>query len=153
MKREELLSQIFQTMGTMKRTMHGRVHHLVPHLDISRSQLEILMAIHHMQPISAAELAKHLSLTPGAVSQLVDSLIRLDMLSRTPDPADRRTQILKLSANGVSQVQKIEKHRHEVMKHILDELDTDELSTLLRIQQKIIATLQNQPQKTKETKD
>ncbi|GGS34626.1 MarR family transcriptional regulator [Actinokineospora fastidiosa] len=44
--------------------------------------------------MSAGDLAKRLALTPGAVTGIADRLERAGILTRTPDPADRRRVLL-----------------------------------------------------------
>ncbi|MEU0538146.1 MarR family winged helix-turn-helix transcriptional regulator [Amycolatopsis tolypomycina] len=44
--------------------------------------------------MSAGDLAKEISLTPGAVTGLVDRLERAGLARRAPDPADRRRLVI-----------------------------------------------------------
>ena len=44
--------------------------------------------------VSAGELAKEIGLTPGAVTGVVDRLVRAGLASRTPDPEDRRRLVI-----------------------------------------------------------
>ena len=49
------------------------------------------------EPLSMRELADRLSLSPGAVTAVVDRLERLDHVVRVPDPADRRRTTVELT--------------------------------------------------------
>ncbi|MCG8922988.1 MarR family winged helix-turn-helix transcriptional regulator [Lentzea sp. CC55] len=44
--------------------------------------------------VSAGELAREIGLTPGAVTGVVDRLVRAGLASRTPDPEDRRRLVI-----------------------------------------------------------
>ncbi|WP_329792402.1 MarR family transcriptional regulator [Lentzea sp. DG1S-22] len=44
--------------------------------------------------VSAGELAKEIGLTPGAVTGVVDRLVRAGLASRMPDPEDRRRLVI-----------------------------------------------------------
>lgn len=47
-------------------------------------------------PASAGELAEHTALTTGAVTKLVDRLVRAGLVQRTAHPADRRRVVLRV---------------------------------------------------------
>lgn len=51
-------------------------------------------------PLSAGALATLIGLTPGAVTGMVDRLERAGLVTRTPDPADRRRVVISLADNG-----------------------------------------------------
>jgi len=140
-RRDELITSIFEAMNATKRSMHGRLHALIGDSPISRSQLELLFVLKQLQPVTSKKLADHMQLTPGAVSQLVEGLADEAFVSRETDPSDRRLQILRLSKSGMQELQRIEKNRHELFKHVLDDLTDDELALLLRINQKIATHL------------
>lgn len=61
---------------------------LLEHLDPSR-------------PTAAGELARRLGVTPGTISLQIARLIALRLVSRTPDRADGRRALLRLTAAGV----------------------------------------------------
>jgi DNA-binding MarR family transcriptional regulator len=46
------------------------------------------------------ELARGANITPQSMGQIVDELEQLGYLVRTPDPADRRAKIIKLTRDG-----------------------------------------------------
>lgn len=140
-QREELISSIYEAMSATKRSMHNRMHAIIGDSPISRTQLELLIMLKHLQPISPKKLADNMHLTPGAISQLVDGLVDLDLVSREVDPSDRRLQILKLSDRGTDQLSTMEKNRHEMLKHVMDDMTREELLLLLKIQQKMVAQL------------
>lgn len=144
-KRDDIISSIFEAMNATKRSMHGQFQTLIGDLPISRAQLEVLMMLKHLQPVSSKRLADCLHLTPGAVSQLVDGLSDQGFVSREPNLHDRRLQNLQLSKTGIDALKAIEKQRHELLKHVMEDLNNDELLLLLKIQQKMAAQLEQLP--------
>lgn len=152
MNRENLLTELTETMIRTKRALQASMRPHMQHLDISGSQLELLITIAHLQPVSATSLAKELGLTPGAISQLVEGLVQLDLVSRQADATDRRTQQLQISANGQTHLHALRTQRASAIKTIMSELSDEELHSLLVLQHKMLAGAQaslatNKPEK------
>lgn len=142
MKREQLVSTVFDNMTTFKRGLHGSMELFIKGLPVSRAQLELLFTIQHLEPVSSKQLADHLQLTPGAVSQLLDGLTDQGFVERHVTPNDRRVQRLKLSLNGAKLLAGIEKGRRKYMERVMQHLSDQELAVWVRIQQKLIDELQ-----------
>ncbi len=51
-------------------------------------------------PATTSQLAEHLGITKQATSELVAHLVKNGYLTRRPDPADRRAQLLELTDHG-----------------------------------------------------
>lgn len=151
MNREELLSRIYENMNAAKRVMHGRMHALTGNSPISPSQMELLFTLKHLQPEhpSPKALAAHMHLTPGAISQLIEGLAEQGFVTRETNPADRRTQTLKVSAAGLKTIHDITKRRHDIMKHVMQNLTTEELQVLLKVQEKLTEQLSHIDKLTK----
>lgn len=150
MDRKATINALFETMDVAKRTMHGRMQLVTNGCQISHTQLGLLFAINHRQPISFNELARLLYLTPGAVSQLAESLDKQGLIERQTDPADRRRQVLHVSEKGKELLRTIEKRRTEVMKNVMKDLSDTELKVWLHIQQKLINEFRTNHKETDE---
>ncbi|HSX05166.1 MAG TPA: MarR family transcriptional regulator [Candidatus Saccharimonadales bacterium] len=140
--RDQLIEQLLESITTLKRGMYGHLQAASGTLPISRAQLELLMAIRHLQPVSFKLLAAQLCLTPGAVSQLAEGLESLELIRRKATPADRRIQCLEITRKGNTLVQTAEKRRRKFMEQLMHDLTDDELALWLRLQQKLIAHVQ-----------
>ena len=67
------------------------------------SQLRVVGVIYdrHPEGVMLKDIADELKLTPGAVSQTVDVLVREDIVKRTVSPTDRRAIILRPTVRGL----------------------------------------------------
>lgn len=139
MNRSEIIAELFETMDIAKRSMHGHMQTIVEGHAISRTQLELLFTIYHLQPTTAKQLAAKLHLTPGAISQLVEELMEQSLIQRETDSTDRRRQVISLSTEGTAVVKTFEKRRHDVMNKVIENLTDAELVTWLKIQKHIIS--------------
>ncbi len=148
MHRTEALTELMSTVSSIKRSFHGQTYQCSDGSLLTSGQLGLLFAIKHHGPISAQDLAARLSLTPGAVSQLVESLVESGYLTRTPRFDDRRIFDLTLSENGSEKVASIEKERHAIINQATSDLSEAELTQLVNAMQKILCAMQNEVKST-----
>ena len=67
---------------------------------LSTPQIHALMYIFHRGKCPVSELGTLGDSSSAAASQLAERLVRQGLVERTEDPADRRTRLLSLSAQG-----------------------------------------------------
>src|SRR3712207_4850110 len=63
-----------------------------------------LAALEHLQdagPMTPGQLGRRLSMSPGAVTALVDRLEGRGHVERTPNPKDRRSALLRVTERGL----------------------------------------------------
>lgn len=151
--RDALIQQLFENVSAMKRSMASHWQLTNHDCPVSQAQLELLFTIRHMQPVSFKQIAAHLHLTPGAVSQLVEGLEQHQLVNRQADPHDRRVQCLELSQNGTVLLRGIEQRRRSLMQAIAEDLSDEELELWLRVQTKILNHFQTEPTKKPAAKE
>ena len=140
--RTDLIQKLFDNAEAAKRSMYFYTHGHFRNLPLPRAPLEVLSAIKYMQPVSSKEIASRLALTPGAVSQSLDTLDQEGYVVRTADQQDRRVQQLKLSKKGEKLLAELDKRRYKMMEDITQDLTLEELSVWLTVQAKMGARLQ-----------
>lgn len=136
--RDTLIQDLFENMNALKRGMRNHMHALMPDCPLSRTQLELLFMVQHMQPVSSKQLAAHMQLTAGAVSQLIEGIERQGFLERHTDEQDRRVHHLSVSAQGEQLIRAFEKNRRRMIETIIKDLSDEELEIWLRVQKKMV---------------
>jgi DNA-binding MarR family transcriptional regulator len=91
------------------------------HTELSLLQAYALTYLFFKGPIKISELCEHMMVSPGAGSQLVDRLEKIDMVSRISDPEDRRVRKIKVLKKGEAFV----KENFRFSQSWLSELPTD----------------------------
>lgn len=143
--REEIIKELQTVMPLTKRLLFTRTHAMLQEYNLSGSEFELFATLQHCDRApSSKELGKHLHLSPGAVSQLVDSLSQLGYVEQVTDEHDRRIQRLQLTTRGKKISAVIHQNKHVLIRGVLEQLTTEELSQLLKIQQKIAGILQKE---------
>jgi len=138
MKRSELLQAIYDNWGPLKRSMHAYFLTHFGTLQFSPAQLEMLKAIHAAQPISHKALAQRCRLTPGGVTQQLESLENAGLVERTTDPDDRRIVYLSLTSDGKTKLAEFKMLGKQLLRDVFSKLDDDELAAYLQAQRKLI---------------
>ncbi len=83
--------------------------------------------------LSLADISNALEQPHQVIAQRIASLDKLNLVERTPDPSDRRRQLLKLSDEGLRQVGLLEEYliaSQVAIRDLYDELGAD-LSSML----------------------
>lgn len=102
--------------------------------DLTPTQLELLFLLAHSdEDVTPGAAAARLGITAGAVTQLVDGLRAAGLVESAPNPADRRSRILRLTHAQRSRIATFE---HGVVQRLLPRfasLGDADLRTLARL--------------------
>ncbi len=134
--REELLQTLVQRlMLVMRHVRHGGPP---PEPMLSPPQMHLLFIIgHKKEGISVKELADVSSVTPGAITQFIDTLVEKGLVAREGDSNDRRIVRLKLTEQARSHFEKFRKEHLASMFKIFEVLSNDEIKQLIALFTKI----------------
>jgi len=83
------------------------------------------------------DLRARLGLDSGYLSRVLGALRRDGLVEDTPDPADRRTKRLSLTAAGIGELREINRISDELAAAVLDPLTDGERERLLRAQDEV----------------
>ena len=113
---------------------------IAPGQKITFSRIRVLTYLAQAQGerVSIRDLAEELGVTSGGVSQMIDSLVKSDMVCRTSSKDDRRVVYLSISDSAKKSLEVLSKYLHDrvekAMKKIPDqdrEIMARSLRTLL----------------------
>ena len=115
------------------------------------SQLRVVGVIYdrHPEGIMLKEIADTLKLTPGAISQTVDVLVRENLVERSVSPADRRAVLLRPTAAGL---QLKEKHSQQI-ENIVQTITADVSDEDFAVFSRVLAHLLEQMNKLQQQSD
>src|SRR5699024_4921568 len=104
------------------------------------SQSLTLSELREGGPQKQAQLAKKLGYTPGAMTGIADRLTKQGLARRQTDESDRRISLLELTEKS----QQLLLHAQEqvIRKSLYASLSEEEMTQLLAIQKKLLATVQ-----------
>lgn len=116
-----------------KRIRRASFHRLAPY-GINPSQSRALETIARGgRTIRLSGLAERLRIAPRSATTVVDALEAAGLVTRTPDPDDRRATLLRLTAAGDAMLAEIARVREEVAAEYFAPLAAPERGELLRL--------------------
>ena len=84
------------------------------------------------------DIADELKLTPGAISQTVDVLVRENIVERTVSPADRRAILLKPTTTGLKLKEQHSQQVENVMQSISKDISPDDFATFANVLERLL---------------
>jgi DNA-binding MarR family transcriptional regulator len=111
-----------------------RVERLVPELAepaLSDTQLAALATLERHGAMTPGELAEHEKVQPPSMTRVIAALSDWDLVTRSPDPTDRRQVILSVTSSGRELVQQVRRRREAWLARRLAELTPQERVALL----------------------
>ncbi|MDI2125358.1 MarR family transcriptional regulator [Yinghuangia seranimata] len=104
---------------------------------VTLSRGKLLKVVAHRGPCRMGGIAERLGIGPRSVTEAVDALERDGLVTRTPDPADRRAVLVSITDRGAEVLRAAEEPRREAVRGMFSTLTPDERAELLRLLGKV----------------
>lgn len=125
--KRELFQTLFKRFGLMNRNCCE-----ADGMEISMSQSQILYEIGKREAPSMQEIAETLGTDISTFSRQVQTLIKMELVKKTPSSADRRIYVLSLTGTGISAAQAIEEEMEAHLEEIFSHMNAFEQETVMR---------------------
>ncbi|GFG53596.1 MarR family transcriptional regulator [Mycolicibacterium agri] len=93
-------------------------------------QLRVMMMIATRGGMNLSTVAEGLRVSPSNASRICDRLLRIGMIDRREDPADRRHITLTLTSQGQALIERVIRHRRSAIRGILRQMTPRERERL-----------------------
>lgn len=97
---------------------------------LSFARAKVLWSLEDAGPLRASALAGQLDCAAATATELVDALARDGLVSRAPDPHDRRAVLIDLTPAGREMAATTRARKHRVLESAFDQLDDDQVDQL-----------------------
>lgn len=121
---EELMSRLQQIM---------KIRHQERDFGFTTSQMFILRFLIHSPEAKASDIARASGLSPGAVTQVCDELVKDGMVERTRSLDDRRVVHIQITDGGREIVERFRNSRREKIRTVLAKLGEQDAGEFVRI--------------------
>lgn len=130
--REDLLQTLIDRMNSVMRLVR---HQSIPSVPIlSPPHAHVLFTISMKEEgVSVKDLAEIIGVTPGAITQFVNTLVERDLVLREDDPNDRRLVRLKLTQTAKEQFKQLRKDYLASATRLFGVVSNEELQLLIDI--------------------
>lgn len=95
---------------------------------VTVSQLRVLMLVAGRQGVNVADVAAELGVHRSNATRVVDRLVRAGLLTRVPDPGDRRRLVVALTGDGRRLVADVDEHRRTEIAAVLARIPPERLA-------------------------
>ncbi|MEV6419913.1 MarR family winged helix-turn-helix transcriptional regulator [Streptomyces sp. NPDC051662] len=127
---------------TLAHTLREQVdQHMTATAGLSLSRAKVLQALAGRGALHQAELAAVLGQAPRSVTQILESLERLDLVSRTGHPEDRRRKTVELTTTGRTTLAAAEEAGTRVLRQLFGSLTPQQLACFDALLTHVGATL------------
>ena len=136
--------EVVQSFATINKEIIKFTHQNASSLGLTVQQMGILNTIYAIPNITLKEISERLSVPKSTVSVNVDELVNLELIERKQSDEDRREIKLKVTNQGQEASKKsIENSTsYKAMELALQQLQEDDVQTLLRIHKDLLISLQ-----------
>ncbi|WP_313799598.1 MarR family winged helix-turn-helix transcriptional regulator [Cytobacillus sp.] len=110
---------------------------------IGISPILVLSELRTKGPQKQVELAETVGYTKGAMTNIANKLVNLELAERLYDENDRRTIKLKITAAGEQALTEAQNIGKDVFTQLFEVLNEEEINQYLRIQEKLVKRIQD----------
>ncbi|PKL48664.1 MAG: MarR family transcriptional regulator [Planctomycetes bacterium HGW-Planctomycetes-1] len=133
---EALLNIYFTTAGVKK-----RADGFFKALGLTDVQFNVMMLLHHQsgpdEGLSQAQLSEMMLVNRANITTLIDRMEKAGLVVRVSDSADRRTNIVKMTAKGKKMFEKAEPLYAKLVGRTMFGFNQSELKKLMAVLEKI----------------
>ena len=104
----------------------------------ARTDFAVLASLEEYGPLSQADIGRRLGLDRNDVNAVVGRLQAREQIDRRPDPADRRRNVVTLTAAGRQHLDELQQHADAVQDELLTGLDAAERQQLQALLAKLL---------------
>jgi DNA-binding MarR family transcriptional regulator len=116
---------------------------LMRHYDLSLPRLVTLIFVDRLGAATITDIQRHLNLSLGTTSHIVDQLVEHGYVSRVENPIDRRCKQVALTETGQALVAEVKRARVEELARRLADMPPALLTRTLETLDEVTAFLQN----------
>lgn len=110
--------------------------------NISLVQSHILYEVEHQKQPSMQQVAERLGTDITTFSRQVQSLIKINLISKMPDPEDRRISILSLTGEGKEVAENINQQMNQYLNDVFSNMSEEEKEMVVRSIQLLNTSMQ-----------
>ena len=136
--RKQKIKELVGSFHSLKRMMTIRAPLDMKIFRITPSQWNALMIIEQREESAIKDVAKALSITSSATTQLIDGLVTSGYVTRKEQATDRRKVVLTLSNKTKKQVEKMKNQGIEQFLEFFKVLNDNEFNQYILLNKKIV---------------
>jgi DNA-binding MarR family transcriptional regulator len=124
-----------EAFGAVARRLRMASMAALARYDVTPSQVRAIrvLATQDSGGVRSKELAEHLRIAPRSTTEVVDALEEKGLVTRSPDPGDRRATLVSLTDRGRALAEEVRRTRGVASEQLLERLTQADREDLARI--------------------
>ena len=119
-KETELWKKLFQTTEMIRNYQTRAIRTgKMPEITITQVQIIGCVLFSPEQSVRIRDISEEIGITPGGISQQVETLVQMGLLDRKTDPRDRRAVCITLSSKGEEINRKVDQFLSSLFQKLL----------------------------------
>lgn len=127
---EKFLKTLYDLADLVARYSIIERFHFIQESGLSQSQMMSLFHLNHNPDITLSALANYLGISNPAVSQLIEKLVRSELVIRIDNPSDRRRKLLELTDDGKKMVSQAKIAHHQWIQSLAETIEPEEIPAI-----------------------
>lgn len=143
----EQARMLHATIRKLQRRVGSRMMNAAtaPNLDLTVTQLNVMMVVHALQPISLKALAEEVGVSPASASAMVDRLVEMGSLRREQSKVDRRQVDITVSADAAAAMVACEGHVLGFLQALLSRIGPKMAQQWCEVYERVSQVLDDEP--------
>jgi len=135
MSRAETVRLLENEVGVLIRRVRRVIHERARavHPDLLPASYLMLAHLAEVGPVRSSAVAETFGIDKGAISRQVQNLVDLELIDRSPDPADGRATLLSVTDEARARLGEVTRHRRKHLDERLGDWADDDLSSLVSL--------------------
>lgn len=110
---------------------------IITEYGLTLSQFGVLESLYHIGPMCINQILEKTLSTSGNMTVVIKNLVKSGMVTKSRDPEDGRSFIIKLTDEGYGIIDELFPKHLEELKGVFSSLDLEEKAELLRLLKKL----------------
>ena len=108
---------------------------------LSTLHFMIMKSIHQLVECTPHALSETCQRDKGQVTRILNDMIKADLVSKTPNPHDKRSQLIALTRKGEEQLAALELADQKTINNMCNGLSRDEVVNFIKVGQQMMTNL------------
>jgi len=135
-------TQILDSLLAISQVLEADQSRELERRGLTQPRTHLLWVLYHGGPVTQAQLAEAIGVTPRNVTTLVDALDATGFARREPHPTDRRAVLVHLTERGLSIMQAMDAEHQTLGEDLVAGLEDETVSTMAAALQHVLTRLQ-----------
>lgn len=124
--------RVITALTSVMRSLQRPLFQHIAQEGLTPTQFAVLETLMHKGPRTVNQIIGDVLSTSGNIGVVIDNLQAAGLLTKTPNPADGRSRLINLTAEGDARIRRYYPRHRDELRRLMAGLDRDEKKRLIR---------------------